>query len=174
MSEYPYTDIDGMDYDRVAAHARNACLGGLSNVRDVVDRQRSLEEDQLVGQLGEFALYKYLGIPESYYERRKQIDLNPWASDGHTDFANMDVKTSLMRASKVPWSYHLVVRPRERQDGNVFVLAVVDQLKPPARVQLVGWAKDEELEFCPTGVFAGAWVRKGTGLHPMTEDLRWG
>lgn len=186
--EFPYTDIDGDDYAQVEIHAHNADLRGYSQIRQSgVERDETCGNDNLVGQLGECALYRYIGKPEGYFARRRQIDLTPRKSDGHTDYesayGSLDVKTSLMRYEQVPQKYHLLVRPWEWVIDNIYILALVGKpLKRPARVWFVGWARGNEITFVSEKFWSAAdrsarrpppYVLKATDLHPMeTLEIR--
>ena len=50
----------------------------------------------------------------------------------------------MMRYSENPLDYRLLVRPRERHDGWIYVLAMVPKQRP-YKCYLVGWTKDEDL-----------------------------
>lgn len=150
--------------------ARNATLGGASQVRGSTERQSHLSTDQQVGQLGELALSLYLaGTPLFYQLTRTIRDLTPHQGDEGADLAatNVDVKTSLMRASPDPLRYRLLVRPKERHPETVYVLGLV----PPSLDEcwLVGWAGEADLPSAPatTGPFHGAYVLPATQLYPL-------
>lgn len=167
----PFTVIEGEVYDAILANAKAACIGGSSAVReDRGDRQRALHEDQLVGQLGEYAICRWFGAPEYYFERRARINADPLVGDDGEDFfGQIDVKTSLMRGSGPRWGYRLLVRPRERHDGNRYVLALVDQVQAPATVWLMGWAHDSQFEWKEgDGPLKGAWAIWAFDLEPMS------
>lgn len=169
----PYTIIDGKDLVVLRENAQKCWLNGKSAVR-MGDRVRFGLEDQLVGQLGELALARFLGHPEKYFERRDEINCHPWEGDGGSDYPGhqLDVKTSLMRRSREPLAYNLVVRPRERHAENLYVLALVPALDREAiRVVLVGFIRDGELPSEPqaSGVFAGAYRVAARELHEMGE-----
>jgi nitrate reductase NapE component len=127
-----------------------------------------LIEDQLVGQLGELALHRYMGAEEMYFQRRAEIDKNPLVGDGGSDFGCIDVKTSLMRRSKPHELYRLAVRPRERHDESIYILALVETLTPPIKVVFVGWAYGFDIKHISTeGTFKGAYVMPASELIPM-------
>lgn len=155
------TLVSGWELEAIRYNAEECWLGGKSHVR-TGDRVSHGPEDQFVGQLGEFALARFLGKPEVYFERRAEINKNPWMGDGGSDFpgAQIDVKTSLMRSRRSPMKYNLVVRPRERHEDNIYVFALVTKLDfVESKVVLVGYAHDRELPDTPdeSGVFAGAY-----------------
>lgn len=161
------------------AFARQACLGGRSSVRGE-DRAALLKVDQFIGQLGNAALSVYLtGDTVVYIRTREKANEAPWRGDDGCDLDGLplDVKTSLMRNSRDPYDYRLIVRPAELHDGHTYVLALVehpswegDTLRHmrEATVNLVGWARREGLGSPEVaGMFAGAYVLKATLLNPM-------
>lgn len=147
-------------------------IGGKSHIR-TKDRLASLTEDQLVGQIGQFAVSKYMfGTAERWAMNRWFINQNPTYGDAGFDIPglNLDVKTSLMRASKEPLSYNLLVRPKERHAGWIYYLALVGDIQQEKLpVYLVGWAKDEDLPPEPAldGKFKGAYVLPANKLTPL-------
>lgn len=169
------TVVETQDLHRIRQHARKAWINGKSNVR-TSDRGSFGMQDQLVGQLGEFGLAKYLGDTGQYFARREERDLTPYEGDGGSDFPGLqvDVKTSLMRGSRNAFQYNLVVRPRERHENNIYVLALVPTLADyldGVKVLLVGYADDRE--FLPNledqGVFAGAYRLSARELHDLSD-----
>lgn len=173
MNKIRYTIVDGPDFQRVKENAELCWINGKSHVRST-DRVEKGPEDQLVGQLGEYALAKFLGDIDGYFERRDLMNLNPTVGDDGSDFGGLpiDVKTSLMRASLKPLSYNLLVRPRERHADNLYVLALVSQIQDTeAKVYLVGFAEDRELPFVPEsfGPFKGAFKFEACRLHAVDE-----
>jgi hypothetical protein len=168
------------DIEAAAGYAGRAQVGGQSQVRSGQDRQQQLATDQLVGQLGELALSKYLGGTRLFYELTRTIrDLDPHAGDGGGDLlaTNVDVKCSLMRAANNPLAYRLLVRPRERHPNTVYVLALVEpDVWQTGKVCLVGWCKDTHLPKQPLaeGPFAGAHVVLATELRPLPPiEFQW-
>ena len=151
--------------------ARNATIGGASQVRGGAQRLAELSTDQQVGQLGELALSLYLaGTPLFYQLTRLVRDQTPLVGDDGADVlsTNVDVKTSLMRNASVdPMRYRLLVRPRERHDDSVYVLALVPQSMDEC--WLIGWATAADLPSTPAadGPFAGAYVLPATALMPL-------
>lgn len=171
MPKIRTTTITGNDLVLVKANARSCWLGGASHVRSS-DRTEWGEVDQLVGQLGEFALARFLGDPDAYHRRRSEINKDPWKGDDGSDFPGLriDVKTSFMRVrDRSPLQYTLVVRPAERHSENIYVLAVVTEMhEESCMVKLVGYARDEEFGPARTnGVFAGAHCIPGWKLHDL-------
>lgn len=163
------TTIEPEDFEKVKQNAEKAWLNGKSHIRSS-DREQYGMEDQLVGQMGEYALAKWLGVLPSYFSRREIINLNPWKGDEGSDVDGMqiDVKTSLMRRQKDPSRYNLLVRPRERHNENIYVLALIPDIQD-GKVLLVGWLRDSELPTDPvgSGVFAGAFLMPATNLNDM-------
>lgn len=160
---------------------RAACIGGRSSVRDAEDRMDALEQDQIVGQLGQMALSLWKdGHLGEYLIQRAVANADPLRGDGGSDLvgSNVDVKASLMRSSDDPLSYRLPVRPAELHDGWVYVLALVDPMM--TRVWLVGWATSEDLEGVRPaidGPFLGARCIPAVRLRPLPPidwSRRWG
>jgi len=160
-------------------NARLACLGGRSSVRGA-DRAAALKVDQFVGQLGNAALSIYLtGSTDAYARTRREANETPWRGDGGSDLLGLplDIKTSLMRCSRDPYDYRLIVRPAELHDGHTYVLGLVEHpawsgstLRDmgEATVHLVGWARREGLGSPEaSGMFAGACVLGAHLLNPM-------
>lgn len=160
-----------------AGMALKACIGGESAVRGD-DRMTKLSEDQIIGQCGQLALSLYwFGNALPYLAAREKANANPTVGDGGADIlgTNLDVKTSKMRASEDPLAYRLLVRPRERHTGNIYILGLIPKLKKVGTlVHLVGWLEDRELPTDPSdlGTFSGAYVVPATELHPL-PPLRW-
>lgn len=158
-----------------------ACAtGGHSQVREAADRKARLLEDQVVGQVGQLALHRWLfGSVERYVVGRYYQNKFPFEGDQGDDVpgCNLDVKTSRMRRSTDPWTYNLAVRPRERHEGWVYVLALVPQdFETAPRVHLVGWAADADLPAAPAsqGPLAGAYVLPATELYRLPPiAYRW-
>lgn len=163
---------------RLVEHfADQAAIGGTSHVRHD-DRQDKLRDDQLVGQLGEAALSRYLcGSTVRYTLTRTRRNLQPHLGDAGGDLvgSNIDVKTSVMRYSPEPLQYRLLVRPAELHPDTVYVLALVyPDWRTTGEVTLVGWATREDLPDLPEadGPFRGAYVLPAPHLHPLLP-LRW-
>ncbi len=154
-------------------------INGKSNMRGAVARTEALTEDQIVGQLGQIALHLWhVGHVMDYVKGRHVQNNYPSSGDGGEDVigAQLDVKTSLMRRSANPLEYNLLVRPRERHDGWVYVLAlVVPTWETECQVHLVGWATDHQLPPAETdGPFAGAHRIHASSLHPLPPiKYRW-
>lgn len=166
-------ELSAAELERSQHFAANAQVGGRSEVRAKEDRQQSLVTDQAVGQLGEAALSKFLGGTMLFYELTRTVrDLDPHAGDGGGDLlaTNVDVKCSLMRASADPLRYRLLVRPKERHAGMVYVLALVaPDVWQTGIVHLVGWCKDSDLPIKPATdpPFAGAYLVPAQHLSPL-------
>lgn len=164
--------------------AKFAEIGGHSNIRSGEDRANKLGIDQLVGQIGQYALSIYLfGEPGQYYIQRMAANLQPTIGDQGQDILglNVDCKTSLKRNNKDPLTYRLLVRPQERHANWCYILALVhpnDQKKilltEPIMIQLVGWASDGELPVdCEvSGPFKGAHILKAPHLNPL-PNMMW-
>jgi len=158
---------------RMAAAAE---IGGKSNFREPGERAAVLSVDQFVGVgLGELACNKYFFSVDAYVQSREARNARPKDGDGGSDSPGwkIDYKTSLARKRNL-LSYNLVVRPRERHDGFVYVLALVreeDIESPMPEVNLIGWATDEMLDgrVVSDGVFAGAFVMPASMLGKIGE-----
>jgi hypothetical protein len=152
-------------------HAKLACLGGASHIRDEQDRLDRLFEDQVVGQLGQYYLSVWLhGTPAEYHLQRCVCNQRPTEGDGGADIigSNLDVKASLMRASSDPMRYRLAVRPAELNDGWIYVLALVEPMF--TKIHLMGFAVADDLLERSTeneGPFAGARCIAASELTPL-------
>lgn len=161
----------------VAAMALGASLGGGSQIRSPEERITALRQDQMVGQLGQMALSLYwFGDSRQYDIARWYANRNPNIGDGGSDIPgmNVDVKTSLMRSSEDPLDYRLLIRPKERHEGWIYVLALVKKLrKVGTEVFLVGWAADYQLpKMDQGGLFDGAHVMNARDLNPL-PPVQW-
>lgn len=180
--------IGGRELDTCRRYARQAEIGGRSNIREQVARMEEIGRDQLVGQIGTLALAKWLkGTSAGHHEYalgRQVANRAPTVGDGGADIvgSNIDVKTSLCRyPGKALSDYNLVVRPREWHAGQVYVLALVEApLECGWRewttviVHLMGWATAEQLR--DTGGtderFGDASVLPAYELQPL-PPFRW-
>lgn len=165
-------------------NAQQAEIGGQSNIREGEQREAALSVDQLVGQLGEYALSVYMTGDATEYHRQRMVANNYSAhGDLGQDFLglNVDIKTSAMRSSTNPLDYTLAVRPKELHDNWCYVLALVQPngqngLVPTMtiRVRLVGWLHSEELPKQPEkyGTFKGAHIMTAQNLHAL-PNFRW-
>ena len=171
--------LDAAQLRFIRENAKKAEIGGRSNIRGRQERMESLGEDQLIGQVGLFVGNYWLsGSDTAYLTSRWFQNMFPRRGDrgGDVPGANVDFKCSLMRAGKDPMEYRLLVRPRERHPGWVYVLALVESLDDDgAVVHLVGWMEDGELpqETATGGPFAGAHVVKAENLHPLPPLTWW-
>ena len=136
------------DWGNVILNARKAEIGGKSQIRSTGDRAKTLSEDQLVGQIATYAGSMVLtGSPDGYWKAREIANKNPHKGDGGVDIVgldNIDIKGSMMRYSSNPLKYKLLVRPKERHSGWIYVLAMVPK-KRPYTAFVVGWANDGDL-----------------------------
>lgn len=165
--------------------AERAEVGGRSNIRNGDERAAQLKMDQIIGQLGEYALSMYLtGSPIEYLRQRTIANMYPDIGDSGQDIfgLNLDVKTSIMRRPDKPaLQYTLAVRPREMHKDWCYVLALVMpnghsglSRAIPVRVFLVGWLNGNELPETPDehGTFSGAHTVAAIHLHPL-PNLNW-
>ena len=165
-------ELTQSEFNLAKYHAMRAEIGGVSRVRDLRERTATISEDQLVGQLGNIAIHKYLhGHSQQYAIGRYVQNKNPRVGDGGEDVLgmNLDVKTSLMRQSENFYSYHLPVRPHEMHQNWVYVLALVKpDFELTWNVFLMGWASSNM--FPPpeeSGVFKGAHLLRADKLVPL-------
>lgn len=169
MIEVPITATEMQFIDR---YAQTAQLGGRSAVRGI-DRQKHLNEDQIIGMMGNYALHKYyFGHSHLFKISRHIADQYPHIGDGGSDIpgANIDIKTSLIRTTLPITKHWLLVRPAERHAATVYVLGLVSPEKN--RVYLTGWLSDNELQSIENGPFKGAFGQQAQYLHPMMP-VKW-
>jgi len=176
--------IDTQELRYTKSMAKAAEIGGNSNIRERGDRMAKIGIDQWIGQIGQYALSLYMfGSPDKYYQQRMISNMHPTVGDNGQDIlgSNIDVKTSLMRYGLDPYKYRLAVRPKERHDGHIYILALVEpnvdkalSLIVPLKVYLVGYAVDNELSTEPDsdGPFSGAFTVMSDMLHPMMP-IQW-
>jgi hypothetical protein len=115
------------------------------------------------------------GSPEGYIQARDKANANPLAGDNGVDISglpNVDIKGSLMRYSNDPLNYRLLVRPKERHDNWIYVLALVPKERP-YKTYLVGWANDKDLPLKPYDgeikSLHGAYVIEAKNLRKIAE-----
>lgn len=168
--------VNKNEMNLVIEMSRAACRGGVSRIRSSQDRQATLYEDQLVGQIGTYAGTKFwFGSSHNYLIARQVANLNPRAGDGGSDIigANIDFKTSKIRSTRPLLDYRLVVRPRERSAGKVYVQLLVELSEFTAVAHILGWASDDMLPGIEVGgTFDGAHVLPVRELNPL-PPLQW-
>jgi len=158
-------------------HAELCSICGQSNVHtDKEERKDVLSCDQVVGQVCTCAATMWLGSSYdngfSYYDRvRRKQNLTPYDGDGGDDIPpyRIDVKGSLVRNdAKDLLSYNLLVRPKERHAGLIYLMALHFT---PSIVALVGWALETDLPVTGEtfGVFSGAYRLSAASLRPVAE-----
>ena len=167
--------ITADELDICQRNGRLAEIGGRSQIRSD-DRTRKLSEDQLVGQVSNLALAKFLydndrGM-EEYIAIRQIANANPTRGDGGRDLIGLDIdiKGSLIRNKAKPLlEYNLLVRPEERHPNFVYVLGLV--LEDWSGVVLSGWTYETSLPRSTEtyGIFAGAFVVPAINLNAMRE-----
>ena len=170
---YTISDIDS---EKVRENSRLAMIGGTSQIRSNKNRKKTLGHDQLVGQISTYVGSVVLtGSAEGYWKAREKANKNPLQGDGGVDIIglpNVDIKGSMMRYSSDPMRYRLLVRPRERHDGWIYVLAMVPKERP-YKCHLVGWARDKDLTSIPYGgpitSLHGAYLIEGQELKPISK-----
>jgi hypothetical protein len=138
--------------------ARQAQIGGSSQIRAGDAREANLDDDQLTGQMCEAAVSKLLfGSLQPYCVSRWHAGHHRFSGDGGSDIpgTNIDVKGSLMRYTSDPLAYNLLVRPRERHPGIIYVHCLREAGK--ALVHVVGWIPEAGMTSVP--------VPEDTNLH---------
>jgi len=168
--------VDPKFVDLIIANAKKAEIGGRSQIRNTNSRTSNLAEDQLVGQISTYCASMILtGSPEGYIQARDKANANPLAGDNGVDISglpNVDIKGSLMRYSNDPLNYRLLVRPKERHDNWIYVLALVPKERP-YKTYLVGWANDKDLPLKPYDgeikSLHGAYVIEARSLRKIEE-----
>ena len=167
--------LEKSQVDMCKKHAQKAMIGGHSWIReDREERMAQLGEDQLVGQLGEAALFLWLfGNLDWYDSSRTESYKKPGKGDKGQDVPGykVDIKTSLMRKKPYPLDYHLFVAPREWHPGWAFVSGLVESTSDDeATVLLCGWARSEFMQLPDTHQwFKGTYWLPVSSLSPMTE-----
>jgi len=142
-------DIPGDDFELIKANAEaaNLCYG--SKIKDRAEQKKTNAEDQLIGQLGEWAGCIWLrGSADEYFTRREEINKTPWLGDNGADVtgSNVDIKASFMRNRKMNiLDYKLFVRPIDMHPNRIYVLALAYPDEPQT-VYLIGWEKSSVLE----------------------------
>lgn len=167
--------IPEKDIPLIKENAKKASIGGVSRIRSTKDREQSLIVDQIVGQIANYAASVVLtNSAEGYIKAREIANANPFAGDDGVDIAglpNIDVKGSLMRRSKNPLDYRLLVRERERHKNWIYILALVPKGKI-SKCFLVGWAHDKDLPEKPYDgpiqALHGAYCIKATDLNDIS------
>lgn len=135
------------DFNLLKINAEKAAIGGKSQIRKDESRKNFLNEDQLVGQIANYAASVILTQSSDGYKKAREIaNNNPYQGDNGVDIIglpNVDVKGSLMRYSADPLNYRLLVRPHERHKNWIYILCLV----PPSmdKCFVVGWIRDEDL-----------------------------
>lgn len=161
------------EFDLVRREARIAARwDGGSNVRDPERKVSMLDEDNLVGMIGEWALSLALtGDDEAFRRSRAKRAERPWEGDDGDDLDGLgwDCKASRMRYSQNPADYHLLVRSSELKRGIRYAAAFV--CRDYRQVWLPGWATYDEVR--AAFPLAGRGGRMGPHalavpkLHPM-------
>lgn len=158
----------------IRKRAGKACIGGKSNIREGRDREESLMEDQITGQLGNYALSKYLfGNPQQYLLSRYVAEKNPNVGDGGEDVIglNIDIKATMYRyPNKDMLDYNLVVRERELHKNWIYIFALADMIENDSTiVHLIGWATTDMLPSKPAkeGIFKDAYSKPVRELYPL-------
>jgi hypothetical protein len=153
----------------IISNAKKAEIGGYSQFRKSSDRNSTLGEDQLVGQISTYCASMVLtGSYDGYIKAREKANANPLSGDGGIDIIgidNVDIKGSLMRYSNNPLNYRLLVRPRERHKNWIYVLGLVPKERP-YKCHLVGWVNDSDL---PQNTYNGS-IKSLHGAYVVEAD----
>jgi hypothetical protein len=168
--------VDEESTQLIISNAKKAEIGGKSQIRTTNKRASNLAEDQLVGQISTYCASMILtGSPEGYIQARHKANANPLVGDNGVDISglpNIDIKGSLMRYSSDPLNYRLLVRPKERHEDWIYVLALVPKERP-YKTYLVGWANDNDLPSKPYDgeikSLHGAYVIEAKNLRKIAE-----
>lgn len=159
------------------SNAKASSINGTSRLREGGTRGLNLSEDAMVGQIGACVGSLWLtGSPLPYMTARHYANLMPSLGDKGSDLPalNVDFKTSLMRRSQDPLAYHLLVRPRERHKGVVYVHILVNGILENIKAYITGWATEDMLpkETVQSGPLKGAHMIPVPELNPV-PPLRW-
>lgn len=147
-----------LNEDEVAlcrSYARDAEIGGRSNIRGREDRDANLSLDNVVGQYGTLAFACWL-LPDcgvdAYVVTREAQNENPTQGDGGIDLLGieLDVKTSVCRGNQPLREYNLLVRPNEYHRNWLYLLGLIPHRTPEwtwktVTVLLMGWCKTKDL-----------------------------
>ena len=154
-------------------HAEKCSLGGVSRIREDINRKENLNEDQIIGQICTCAATMWISSSKDrgfrYYDRiRTQQNKNPNCGDGGDDLPpyRVDIKGSKVRnPNKDILTYNLLVRPAERHNDWIYILALSDY----PEIKLIGWIYDIDLpnESESSGIFNGAYRKIAKELNPM-------
>lgn len=160
----------------IARMAEKCALGGSRfRVENGTMSPETNYQDQLKGLTGEFALSKYLsGSAHGFKLWRWLRNRNPKVGDGGMDYPglNVDIKATGARKGRALGEYTLVVRPKDRHEGWVYILGIV--AADFRSIALVGWAPTEALpaQVETEGDFRGAFILPADRLFPLMP-LRW-
>ena len=165
-------------------HAELNCGQGIgkmpSQIHDNDQRQQRMGVDQAVGQVAMCAVSKYLhGNTTTYFTTRFHRNQAPDQSDGGYDLGavNIDVKGGLMRHSRDPENFMLLVRPHEVHPEWVYIHCLlyhpsenpIDWLEVHPKIYLTGWCTTEDLppEPIDAGPLKGALGVPVPDLNPL-------
>lgn len=145
---------------------------GGSNIRDAERKISLLDEDNLVGMIGEWAASLALtGDDEAFRRSRAKRARRPWEGDDGDDLDGYgwDVKCSRMRYSQNPADYNLLVRSSELKRGIRYAAAFV--CRDYRQVWLPGYATHDEVAaafpLAGRGGVRGPHAIEVPKLHPM-------
>lgn len=171
-------DFNSTEVKACQDQARTLEFGGVSFSRKSPgERQATLREDQVVGQLGELALFvwaygKSRGLQE-YLKTQESKRGRGHRGDGGQDILGhkVDIKSSLVRNNKDIFTYNLLVASREFHPGWWFVQGLVWEYIPDvsATVAVMGWAKAENLLKPGVNPRFDCWTLSTRNLFPMSS-----
>jgi len=162
-------------------YAELLCIGGKSQLRkNRRDRMDNLLLDQIVGQVGQFALCWWKDgcdkefLNTAYYQSFFK-DRN--GSDGGHDIARaqVDIKTSMARIEgRDLLDYNLIVAPKEYRENWTYVFGLVKPFNPAQFLKLdniechlIGWKSSNDMTIQNSGMFAGNFVTPAHELEPL-------
>lgn len=139
------------------------------------ERDKTKYLDSLTGHIGNYiGCYHFLGSSDPFRQSRCVANKNPYQGDNGSDIigSNCDFKTSIMRKSVNPMDYHLIVRPKERHDNNLYVRILLEPIiNNQTTAYISGWATDDMLPINPepSGPLSGAFVLTVGDLYPVPK-----
>ena len=168
----PYALTD-QELELCSINAKKAAINGYSHIRSQSDRTLHLEQDQLIGQIGEYVGHMILyNSCKGYLQSRALANANPYCGDNGTDVIGqrVDFKTSRLSEKGLPIRRHnLVVRPHEKHEQTTYILILVDITKLLAYVVGYAYTSDLPTQVNQGGIFKGAFVMPAYLLQPITQ-----
>jgi hypothetical protein len=127
-------------------------FNGRSNIfKDNTERIKNGKINQMVGQIGEAALFKFIygedGI-NKYIKSREEKNQNLKNGDSGYDIPDkkIDVKSSFWKnTAKEATDYHLWIREREYYKDWIYILSLTKYENKEWKNYLVGWSNSSSL-----------------------------